>query len=161
MFARLGAYIVDSFLYSMIFFGILCALRQFLLSSADFIVIFSSSQNAEEWINSNISILHFLFVFFFCSFINLGGLFSWITVWLMKGSSPGKKIFKIKIVKENQQELTFKDIFVREFLMKGICAIITSGVFSLISLFMGFYRRDHKTLHDIAAETLVVFAKKT
>lgn len=158
MFTRLGAYIVDSFLYSILFFGFLCALRQICLSYTDLTALLSSEE-FEKLLISNISIWNFLLVFFFCTFVNLGGLFSWLVVWLMKGSSPGKKIFKIKIVKEYQQALTFKDIFVREFLMKGLCTIITSGIFSFISLFLGFYRKDHKTLHDISAETLVISTK--
>lgn len=160
--SRLSAYFVDSFLYSILFFGILCGVRELYLSSAAFSVLLSNPEitGLEEMVLGKISILHFFIVFFFCTFINLGGLISWIFVWLMKGSSPGKKLFKLKIVKENGESLNFKDIFVREFLMKGLCSIITSGLFSFISLFMGYCRKDRKTLQDFAVETQVVSLKQ-
>ncbi|MDD5399632.1 MAG: RDD family protein [Sulfurimonas sp.] len=70
------------------------------------------------------------------------------------GQTPGKKAYEIKVVDDKSGEnLTFvRAIF------RFVAFLFTAT--TLLGLFVPFYRRDKKALHDLICQTLVVAVKK-
>ena len=72
--------------------------------------------------------------------------------WLMRGQTPGKKIIKIRVIREDGTPVTIYEVFVRNVvrLVDFLPGLYTVGV-----LFM-FPSRLSKRLGDIAAGTIVI-----
>ena len=70
------------------------------------------------------------------------------------GQTPGKKAYEIKVVDDKSGENIsfFRAIF------RFILFLFTAT--TLLGLFVPFYRRDKKALHDLICGTLVVAVKK-
>jgi uncharacterized RDD family membrane protein YckC len=70
------------------------------------------------------------------------------------GQTPGKKAYEIKVVdaKSGENLSFFRAIF------RFIAFLFTAT--TLLGLFVPFYRRDKKALHDLICGTLVVAVKK-
>ena len=78
-----------------------------------------------------------------------------------KGSTMGKKMLKIKVIKEQTGEmLTKKQIFIREGLLKYIPWILTFGIWFYIEVMVAGIRKDNKPIHDIIMKTTVVSEKE-
>lgn len=70
------------------------------------------------------------------------------------GQTPGKKAYEIKVVDDKSGEyISFFRAILRFFLF-----LVTAS--TLLGLFLPFYRRDKKTLHDLLCGTIVVALKK-
>ena len=70
------------------------------------------------------------------------------------GQTPGKKAYELKIVNDKNGEYIgfFKSIF------RFIAFLFTAT--TLLGLFLPFYRKDKKALHDLLSGTIVVIEKK-
>ena len=70
------------------------------------------------------------------------------------GQTPGKKAYEIKIVDDkNGSNISFLRA-----LLRFIAFLFTAT--TLLGLFIPFYRRDKKALHDLICNTIVVIEKK-
>ncbi len=73
----------------------------------------------------------------------------------IKGQTPGLKAYEIKLVKtKDHSDANIFQIIIRQFI-----SIFTT--MSIIGLFLPFFRKDHRTIHDIlAATTIIKFPNK-
>lgn len=97
------------------------------------------------------------------------------------GQTFGKKLFKIKVIKQSDEELTLNDMMFRSFIANSIifdimllCITLFTGkdiylysvyiiqfiqyVIMFVSAIMILSRKDRKSIHDIIAKTEVVIA---
>ena len=70
----------------------------------------------------------------------------------------GRFLMKIKVVKLNNTKLSFGTLFLREILGKGLFVIFSLGIVAVVSFFMMFFSRSGRSIHDRAANTVVVEA---
>lgn len=91
------------------------------------------------------------------AFIILNGIVTYgyfvISDVLMKGQTIGKKIYHLRIIRENGEGLRISHILIREFI-KVVIDPLGIGVI------MMFYNKKGKRLGDLAASTLVVEEEK-
>ena len=108
-----------------------------------------------------------------------------VPTWITKGQTLGKKICKIQIVKDDEEEITFKNMFLRQ--LVGIIVVegslvtasaiwhqvftlltgieIVSGLMyvglavCVVSAGMVIFTKDHKAIHDYIGSTRVVMCK--
>ncbi len=72
------------------------------------------------------------------------------------GQTPGKKVLKIRVVRDNfHTNLTWAQIVFREWLVKAL-----SFLLFFISLPMVIFRKDKKVIHDVVCGTQVVRVKE-
>ncbi|MBP2241482.1 putative RDD family membrane protein YckC [Cytobacillus eiseniae] len=71
----------------------------------------------------------------------------------------GKRILKIKIKRINEEEITFKHMFLREVVGKFLVMNITFGLSAIISVFMVVFREDKRAVHDLIAGTYVSYER--
>ena len=76
--------------------------------------------------------------------------------YYFNGQTIGKKMFKLQIVKENDQKVDIKDLFIREIIGKIFIDIISLGVTIFSSFLVMVIRDDKKSLSDIIAKTKVI-----
>ena len=70
-----------------------------------------------------------------------------------KGQTPGKKAYEMKVVDDK----TGKSISFFKALFRFVAFLFTAT--TLLGLFLPFYRKDKKALHDLICGTTVVFSK--
>lgn len=75
---------------------------------------------------------------------------------LLKGQTLGKKVFKLKIVKENNDKIDPSTMFYREGIGGIFINIASLGITAIVSIIVMCLRDDNKGLADILAKTKVV-----
>ena len=79
------------------------------------------------------------------------------------GQTIGKKLLKIKEVTQDGKELTIKQYFQRDFLLKFLLSSMTSGFAVLFNLILLTYqlirKQELKALQDMIVKTKVVLTK--
>lgn len=78
-------------------------------------------------------------------------------VW--SGYIIGKRIFKIKVKRTDEDKLTLKNMFLREVVGKFIVVYFTVGLSSIVSVFMVICRKDKRAVHDLIAGTYVSYER--
>lgn len=77
-----------------------------------------------------------------------------------KGQTIGKKIFKIKVVDENDKDVDYKVLFFREAICRILVRTISLGISSFISFIIMIVRDDRKSLADVFSKTKVIDIKE-
>ena len=188
---RAVAFIIDAFIFSLIF-----GIFMMLIPESSNVTNLNSELNvlSESVLNKEISmnayfnqyagIVHSLDKELFLSnlfnFMLMIGYFV-ILPFYYNGQTLGKKILKIKVVKDNE-ELTINDLLIRNMIINGLLfsliglalIFITGDVayftiisilgiieflLVIISIFMVLYRHDKKGLHDLWCKTSVIEEK--
>ncbi len=163
---RLGAYVIDGILLGVIVMGGIFALLVplFMYSVRTEMTGYSVSgipagdmmihMNEPGYATlTNFSITGVMGLFLLMGAFNF---FTTIILWATNGYTPGKYILKIRVVKINGSKLSFLDALLRELVIKCIANSIVSGFLNLGSFIWGCVTEDHKTVHDLAAQTRVV-----
>lgn len=73
-----------------------------------------------------------------------------------KGQTIGKKVFKLQIVREDNEKLDSKTLFYREGIGRILIIFASLGMTSLVSVIIMALREDKKGLADILAKTKVI-----
>lgn len=94
--------------------------------------------------------------FFLAVYLNIGQAVSWIFLWRTNGYTPGKKLFKHRVVRLDGDKLELRDVFIRDFLIKGVCDICSFGLMNIASIIIGYIKANSRVLHDVAANTLTI-----
>lgn len=141
-FRRIMAFLVDVMILILIFFGNF----MFMVTSLNLGV--EKSMNLVEMIMMLALQLFYVTIYFIYVPIK----------W--PGQTVGKKLLKIKEVTQDGKELTIKQYFQRDFLLKFLLSSMTSGfavLFNLILLTYQFIRKQElKALQDIIVKTKVI-----
>lgn len=139
------AFVVDAFLLALIFFG-------------NFSFMLTSLQvSAENPLNlsglSMILILQLVYVWIYFVYIPVK----------MPGQTIGKKLLKIKVVTRGGDDLTPKQYFQRDFVMKFLLSAFTQGVVVVFNGILLTYqcirKQELRALHDMLVKTQVVRIK--
>jgi uncharacterized membrane protein len=80
-------------------------------------------------------------------------LYSTVSTFLFKGQTFGKKLMRIKVRRTSTEQVSGGMIFIREFLGKVLLNSIP--IVAIVSLFTMLLTKDHRTLHDMLADTVV------
>ena len=100
------------------------------------------------------------FLYLFCVYTNIAEAVLWIPLYFTNGYTLGKKIFGQRVVSlDGHEKLTFKEVFVRTFLIKFFCTIASYGMLNLASIVIGYLRPYSRVLHDVAGRTVTVQEK--
>ena len=79
-----------------------------------------------------------------------------VTPLLFNGQTLGKKAFKLKIVKENGEEVDYKTMFFREVIGRIFIGFGSLAITAIASTIIMILRDDNKDLADIIAKTKVI-----
>ncbi|MGL4337346.1 MAG: RDD family protein [Turicibacter sp.] len=141
LFKRGLAFGIDAILLSVIFYG-----------NYQFVV---ASVGAS---NETVMDLYAMIVILLLQIIYVLIYFIYIPVRL-QGQTIGKKVVKLKEVKENGQELTVRDYFKRDFMLKFLLISMTSGFVLVLNIILLTYqairKQELRALHDIIVKTKV------
>lgn len=77
-----------------------------------------------------------------------------IILWRQSGQTPGKKFAHIKVVDAS----TLKEASYLKLIVRFIGYFVSVLPFGL-GFFLGFFRKDKKTLHDLLSGTTVIYSK--
>jgi len=101
-------------------------------------------------------ISNFLFLYFFAVYTNAAEFLTWIMLFLTNGFTVGKFLYKHRVIRMDGQKLTLRDVFVRNFLIKGFCDAASCGIMNIVSILVAYGKPSNRAVHDIAANTLTI-----
>ena len=191
-FQRFAAYIVDILIVSLVFRLITLPIPESknLSKIEDEMITLNEKYLNEEidtdqYVNQSISISHdAAYESFIYTIIQIALIILYFVVFQFynKGQTLGKKIFRIRVVKSDGQELSMNDMIFRSFIINSILVNMiilaftllasdtiyfytsnilqfVQGLLLIITVIMVMYRQDGKGLHDMIAKTEVVVEK--
>ena len=98
-----------------------------------------------------------LLMLLLCAFL---GVLIWNLVWIHKyGQTIGKRIMKVRIVRNDATRAGFSRIFFLRMLVPGLIGSIpfVGALFTLVDICF-IFRDDRRCIHDLIADTVVVKA---
>ena len=111
----------------------------------------------DNQITISIVIKIFLSGIIYCLFL----LFYYMVIpILLKGQTPGKWLFKIKVICDDNREVGYKTLFFREAICRILLRTLSFGISSFIAVFVMITRDDGKTIADVFAKTKVIDIKE-
>lgn len=93
------------------------------------------------------------------AFLGIGNIFNVFLLWKFNGYTIGKRLFKIRVVKQDGTALRFSDAVLRELVIKTIVNAITGGLLNIASFIWACVTDGHKTVHDVSSKTKVISVK--
>ena len=105
------------------------------------------SHTGEKWLIAVLILFHFLMYW---------GYFALFEAF-WNGQTPGKKLFKIRVIQDSGRQITFFESMIRNLIR--IVDMLPS--FYLVGIIAMACNRQHKRLGDLAAATLVVHERPT
>jgi uncharacterized RDD family membrane protein YckC len=160
---RLGAYIIDGLLLGVIGVGLMLVLfapvfysRVINMNMLNPVMPHNIDMGEMMLVGSAFPRFFSVNIVLLVILLGVSNLFTTIILWASNGYSPGKWLLGIRVVKLNDQKITFIDALLRELLIKGIANSILSGVLNVVSFIWGCISEDRKTVHDLAAQTRVL-----
>lgn len=102
-----------------------------------------------------ISLMLCLIVFSLSCFIFLVFYFVILPV-ILKGQTIGKKIFKIRVVKQNGSDVDYLTMFVREIIGMVLIDFASFGVTAIIRLICLAIKNNRLTYQDVLSSTVVI-----
>ncbi len=88
-------------------------------------------------------------------------LFYYILIpMFFKGQTIGKKVFKIKVVDEEDKDVDYKVLFFREAICRILVRTVSLGISSFVSFIIMVVREDRKSLADVFSKTKVIDIKE-
>lgn len=144
--SRFLAILIDSLLQVAIYVAIILVLV-LIVSSAPKTPAGQLSRNAEKWMIAILILLHFALYW---------GYFTLFEA-LKNGQTPGKMVFKLRVIQDSGRQITFFESMTRNLIrvVDLIPGFYLAGIVTMIC------NRQHKRLGDLAAGTLVVHERKT
>lgn len=167
---RLGAYVIDAILLGVLGIGLMMIfLAPLFLMNYSNVEVSNQSIQSVAGMSGNVMMgnssvvprFAFLNIFILVALFGVFSLFTTIFLWASNGYTPGKWILKMRVVKINGSKISFLDAALREFIIKGIANSLLSGFLNIASFIWGSVTDDHKTAHDLVAQTRVVAWDKT
>lgn len=76
---------------------------------------------------------------------------------LWSGYIIGKRLFRIKVKRMDEDKLTLKNMLLREVVGKFLVVYLTVGISNIVSIFMMIFREDKRAIHDLIAGTYVCY----
>jgi len=76
------------------------------------------------------------------------------------GQTFGKKMLKIRVVKDNESNIDFSTMFMRQAIAEQLLGALTFGMSFVVSALLALFRKDKKTISDLFANTKVVFIEE-
>ena len=76
------------------------------------------------------------------------------------GQTFGKKMLRIRIVKDNGDDVNFSTLFMRQTIASQLISALTFGATYIVSALLALFRKDKKSIGDIFANTKVVFIEE-
>lgn len=78
-------------------------------------------------------------------------LISFVWFWYKSGQTPGKKMAKIRVV----DATTFERASILQLIVRFFGYFLS--LITIIGFFIGLFRRDKRTLHDLISRTAVIY----
>ncbi|WP_187647620.1 RDD family protein [Nitrosophilus labii] len=72
-----------------------------------------------------------------------------VTLWSIKGQTPGMKAYEIKVVNKNLKNPNFFQSSLRYILMP-------ISILSILGVMIAFFRKDRQTMHDLLSGTITI-----
>ena len=83
-----------------------------------------------------------------------------IVPMFLKGKTIGKMIFSLKLVKDDNNDVDYHILFIREAICRILLRTLSFGISGIASLIIMIIRDDNKTIADIFAKTKVIDLKE-
>ncbi|WP_235776305.1 RDD family protein [Robertmurraya massiliosenegalensis] len=71
----------------------------------------------------------------------------------------GKRLFRIKVKRMDEEKLTLRNTLLREVVGKLLVVYLTVGISIIVSILMVILREDKRAIHDFIAGTYVSYDK--
>ena len=78
---------------------------------------------------------------------------------LWGGYTIGKRLFRIKVKRMDEEKLTLRNTLLREVVGKLLVVYLTVGISIIVSILMVILREDKRAIHDLIAGTYVSYDK--
>lgn len=108
----------------------------------------------------SINLTSVVFMYLFFVYLNFGQALTWIELLITNGYTVGKFIYRHRVVRMDGERLTFRDVFVRSFLMKGFCDFASCGIMNMASIIASYVKPFGRAAHDISANTVTIDMKE-
>ena len=76
------------------------------------------------------------------------------------GQTIGKKMLKIRVVKDDGKDADFSTLFMRQAIAEQLLGALTFGATFIVNALVALFRKDKKSISDVFANTKVVFVEE-